>query len=153
MHKTTLSKLIENPEVYYIYDLRGAVFGIDNVGEYLIVVKDGLAIKDELEKRSLIKTSKYYKNLTSSNEKSIDQTDSLVAREYYQVELKEDMNDIAGNYLNLDAFNFTTMEKELLKLRLENRYSQVEIAKELAISQSKVSRMLKEMREKITITK
>ena len=45
------------------------------------------------------------------------------------------------------------MEKELLKLRLENRYSQVEIAKELAISQSKVSRMLKEMREKITITK
>ena len=63
------------------------------------------------------------------------------------------MNDIAGNYLNLDAFNFTTMEKELLKLRLENRYSQVEIAKELAISQSKVSRMLKEMREKITITK
>ena len=45
------------------------------------------------------------------------------------------------------------MEKELLKLRLENRYSQVEIAKELSISQSKVSRMLKEMREKITITK
>ena len=111
------------------------------------------AIKDELEKRSLIKTSKYYKNLTSSKEETIDQADSLVAKEYYQVELKEDMNDIAGNYLNLDAFNFTAMEKELLKLRLENRYSQVEIAKELSISQSKVSRMLKEMREKITITK
>ncbi len=111
------------------------------------------AIKDELEKRSLIKTSKYYKNLTSSKEKTIDQTDSLVAKEYYQVELKEDMNDIEGNYLNLDAFNFTAMEKELLKLRLENRYSQVEIAKELSISQSKVSRMLKEMREKIAITK
>ena len=49
MHKTTLSKLIENPEVYYIYDLRGAVFGVDNLGEYIIVVKDGLIIEDELD--------------------------------------------------------------------------------------------------------
>ena len=111
------------------------------------------AIKDELAKHSLIRTSKYYKNLNALKENTADQTDNIVAKEYYQVELKEDMNDIAGNYLNLDAFNFTAMEKELLKLRLENRYSQVEIAKELSISQSKVSRMLKEMREKITITK
>ena len=59
MHKTTLSKLIENPEVYYIYDLRGAVFGIDNVGEYLIVVKDGLVIKDELDDSEIIKVSIY----------------------------------------------------------------------------------------------
>ena len=47
MHKTTLNKLIEHPEVYYIYDLRGAVFGIDNLGEYIVVVKDGLVIEDE----------------------------------------------------------------------------------------------------------
>ena len=59
MHKTTLSKLIENPEVYYIYDLRGAVFGIDNIGEYLIVVKDGLVIEDELDDSEIIKVSIY----------------------------------------------------------------------------------------------
>ena len=59
MHKTTLSKLIENPEVYYIYDLRGAIFGINNVGEYLIVVKDGLVIKDELDDSEIIKVSIY----------------------------------------------------------------------------------------------
>ena len=59
MHKTTLSKLIENPEVYYIYDLRGAVFGIDNIGEYIIVVKDGLVIKDELDDSEIIKVSIY----------------------------------------------------------------------------------------------
>ena len=59
MHRTTLNKLIEHPEVYYIYDLRGAVFGIDNIGEYLIVVKDGLVIKDELDDSEIIKVSIY----------------------------------------------------------------------------------------------
>lgn len=59
MHKTTLNKLIEHPEVYYIYDLRGAVFGIDNLGEYIVVVKDGLVIKDELDDSEIIKVSIY----------------------------------------------------------------------------------------------
>ena len=59
MHKTTLNKLIEHPEVYYIYDLRGAVFGIDNLGEYIIVVKDGLIIKDELDDSEIVKVSIY----------------------------------------------------------------------------------------------
>lgn len=59
MHKTTLNKLIEHPEVYYIYDLRGAVFGIDNLGEYIVVVKDGLIIKDELDDSEIVKVSIY----------------------------------------------------------------------------------------------
>lgn len=59
MHKTTLNKLIENPDVYYIYDLRGDVFGIDNLGEYIIVIKDGLVIKDELDDSEIIKVSIY----------------------------------------------------------------------------------------------
>ena len=59
MHKTTLNKLIEYPEVYYIYDLRGAVFGIDNLGEYIVVVKDGLVIKDELDDSEIVKVSIY----------------------------------------------------------------------------------------------
>ena len=59
MHKTTLNKLIENPEVYYIYDLRGAAFGIDDLGEYIIVVKDGLIIKDELDDSAIVKVSIY----------------------------------------------------------------------------------------------
>ena len=59
MHKTTLNKLIEHPEVYYIYDLRGAVFGIDNLGEYIVVVKDGLVIKDELDDSEIVKVSIY----------------------------------------------------------------------------------------------
>lgn len=59
MHKTTLHKLIEHPEVYYIYDLRGAVFGIDNLGEYIVVVKDGLVIKDELDDSEIVKVSIY----------------------------------------------------------------------------------------------
>ena len=57
MHKTTLNKLIEHPEVYYIYDLRGAVFGIDNLGEYIVVVKDGLVIEDELDDSEIVKVS------------------------------------------------------------------------------------------------
>ena len=59
MHKTTLNKVIEHPEVYYIYDLRGAAFGIDNLGEYIIVVKDGLIIKDELDDSEIVKVSIY----------------------------------------------------------------------------------------------
>ena len=59
MHKTTLNKLIEHPEVYYIYDLRGAVFGVDNLGEYIIVVKDGLVIEDELDDSEIVKVSIY----------------------------------------------------------------------------------------------
>lgn len=59
MHKTTLNKLIEHPEVYYIYDLRGAVFGIDNLGEYIVVIKDGLVIKDELDDSEIVKVSIY----------------------------------------------------------------------------------------------
>ena len=59
MHKTTLNKLIEHPEVYYIYDLLGAVFGIDNLGEYIVVIKDGLVIKDELDDSEIVKVSIY----------------------------------------------------------------------------------------------
>ena len=59
MHKTTLNKLIENPKVYYIYDLRGAVFGIDDVGDYIIIVEDGLIIKDELDDSEIVKVSIY----------------------------------------------------------------------------------------------
>lgn len=59
MHKTTLNKLIDHPEVYYIYDLRGAVFGVDDFGEYIIVVKDGLTIKDELDDSEIVKVSIY----------------------------------------------------------------------------------------------
>ena len=59
MHKTTLNKLIEHPEVYYIYDLRGAAFGVDDLGEYIIVTKDGLVIKDELYDSEIINVSIY----------------------------------------------------------------------------------------------
>ena len=59
MHKTTLNKLIEHPEVYYIYDLRGAAFGVDDLGEYIIITKDGLVIKDELDDSEIIKVSIY----------------------------------------------------------------------------------------------
>ena len=59
MHRTTLNKLIEHPEVYYIYDLRGAAFGVDDLGEYIIVTKDGLVIKDELDDSEIINVSIY----------------------------------------------------------------------------------------------
>ena len=59
MHKTTLNKLIEHPEVYYIYDLRGAAFGVDDLGEYIIVTKDGLVIKDELDDSETVNVSIY----------------------------------------------------------------------------------------------
>lgn len=59
MHKTTLNKLIEHPEVYYIYDLRGAAFGVDDLGEYIIVAKDGLVIKDELDDSEIVNVSIY----------------------------------------------------------------------------------------------
>ena len=59
MHKTTLNKLIKNPDVYFIYDLRGSVFGIDDLGKYIIVVKDGLIIRDELDDSEIVKVSIY----------------------------------------------------------------------------------------------
>ena len=59
MHRTTLNKLIEHPEVYYIYDLRGAAFGVDNLGEYIIITKDGLVIKDELDDSEIVNVSIY----------------------------------------------------------------------------------------------
>ena len=59
MHKTTLNKLIEHPEVYYIYDLRGAAFGVNDLGEYIIVTKDGLVIKDELDDSEIVNVSIY----------------------------------------------------------------------------------------------
>ena len=59
MHRTTLNKLIEHPEFYYIYDLRGAAFGVDDLGEYIIVTKDGLIIKDELDDSEIVKVSIY----------------------------------------------------------------------------------------------
>ena len=59
MHRTTLNKLIEHPEIYYIYDLRGAAFGVDDLGEYIIVTKDGLVIKDELDDSEIVKVSIY----------------------------------------------------------------------------------------------
>ena len=59
MHRTTLNKLIEHPEVYYIYDLRGAAFGVNDLGEYIIVTKDGLVIKDELDDSEIINVSIY----------------------------------------------------------------------------------------------
>ena len=59
MHKTTLNKLIENPEVYFIYDLRGSVFGVDDFGEYIIVIKDGLVIVDEFDDSEIIKVAIY----------------------------------------------------------------------------------------------
>ena len=59
MHKTTLNKLIEHPEIYYIYDLRGAAFGVDDLGEYISVTKDGLVIKDELDDSEIVNVSIY----------------------------------------------------------------------------------------------
>ena len=59
MHRTTLNKLIEHPEVYYIYDLRRAAFGVDDLGEYIIVTQDGLVIKDELDDSEIVKVSIY----------------------------------------------------------------------------------------------
>ena len=46
-------------QIYYIYDLRGAVFGIDDIGDYIIVVEDGLIIKDELDDSEIVKVSIY----------------------------------------------------------------------------------------------
>lgn len=59
MHRTTLNKLIEHPEVYYIYDLRGTAFGVDDLGEYIIITKDGLVIKDELDDSEIVNVSIY----------------------------------------------------------------------------------------------
>ena len=59
MHRTTLNKLIEHPEVYYIYDLRGTACGVDDLGEYIIVTKDGLVIKDELDDSEIVNVSIY----------------------------------------------------------------------------------------------
>ena len=59
MHRTTLNKLIEHSDVYYIYDLRGTAFGVDDLGEYIIVTKDGLVIKDELDDSEIVNVSIY----------------------------------------------------------------------------------------------
>lgn len=70
-------------------------------------------------------------------------------KENNEVVLKEDLNEVKSNYLNLDKFDFNTIEKELLMLRLTYGYTQNEIAKYLNISQSTVSRLLKSIKIKI----
>lgn len=109
------------------------------------------AIKDELSKKSLIKNYNYMNSLENLQNK--DATDKIIYENYGSVILKEDLNDIEGNYLNIDNFDFDSLEKKILKLRLINHATQMEIAKELSLSQSKVSRILKRMREKVDITK
>lgn len=109
------------------------------------------SIKDELSKKSLIKNYNYMNSLENLPNK--DATDKIIYENYGSVILKEDLNDIEGNYLNIDNFDFDSLEKKILKLRLVNHATQMEIAKELSLSQSKVSRILKRMREKVDITK
>ena len=70
-----------------------------------------------------------------------------------EVILKEDLNDVKSNYLNLEKFDFTDSEKEILMLRLSYGYTQKEIADELKISQSTVSRMFKSLKNKILLNK
>ena len=86
-------------------------------------------MKDELRKASFIKR----KNI----------------KEDIILELKEDLNEIKSNYLNLDKFCFDELEKSVLSLRLEYGLTQSAIAKRLSISQSKVSRILNNLKEKI----
>lgn len=70
-------------------------------------------------------------------------------KENNEVVLKEDLNEVKSNYLNLDKFDFNKIEKELLMMRLTYGYTQNEIAKYLNISQSTVSRLLKSIKIKI----
>ncbi len=107
------------------------------------------SIKDELAKNNFFKVSKYYK-MKNDN---FDEVDKIVMNEYREVVLKEDLNEIEGKYLNIELYDFDQIEKKILKLRLENRFSQAKIGEELQISQSKVSRILKKMKEKIEILK
>lgn len=107
------------------------------------------SIKDELAKNNFFKVSKYYK-MKNDN---FDEVDKIVINEYREVVLKEDLNEIEGKYLNIELYDFDQIEKKILKLRLENRFSQAKIGVELQISQSKVSRILKKMKEKIEILK
>lgn len=87
------------------------------------------AMKDELRKASFIKRNNI--------------KDDIV------LELKEDLNDIKSHYLNLDKFCFDEDELKVLSLRLEYGLTQKAIACKLGFSQSKVSRILKNLKEKI----
>lgn len=109
------------------------------------------AIKDELSKKSLIKNYTYLDYLQDVKNK--DSSDKVVYENYSEVILKEDLNDVEGKYLNIDLFDFDSLEKKILQMRLVNHSTQMEIAKELNLSQSKVSRILKRMREKVEISK
>lgn len=108
------------------------------------------SIKDELAKNNFFKISKYYR---MNNNNNLDEIDKIVMKEYREVVLKEDLNEVEGKYLNIDLYDFDQIEKKILKLRLENRFSQAKIGEELQISQSKVSRILKKMKEKIEMLK
>lgn len=43
-----MNNLINNKGILYIYDLRGNAFGIENIGEYLVIVKDKTKITTDL---------------------------------------------------------------------------------------------------------
>lgn len=63
-------------------------------------------------------------------------------------ELHENLNEIEGKYLNMLAYDFTDLEQKVLELRLR-RLSQLSIATELDLSQSTVSRILKNIKVKL----
>lgn len=65
--------------------------------------------------------------------------------------LSDNFNNIEGKYLNIAIFNFTNTERLLIELRLKKHLSQKEIAQKLSVSQSTVSRILKEIKTKINI--
>jgi len=66
---------------------------------------------------------------------------------------KENFDDIPFKYLNLLAYDFTSFERLIIKLRLSGGLTQAEIAKRLNVSQSKISRAFKAIKEKIEIKK
>lgn len=113
------------------------------------------AIKDELKRNSLIKSSKYYQQINHSEENNtsipIDESDRLVAEQSNTVILQENFEQVRGEYFSIEQWPLTDLEKELVKLRLQRHYTQNKIAESLGMSQSKVSRILKNIKNVILL--
>ena len=120
-------------------------------------------IKDEIKKSSLYKVSDYYYKLSSkiNNIKSddmeeiariantsLDNVIFIKSNAYYSIEKVDNYDNYQSNNFKI-PLGLSKLEEDVLLMRVVYRYTQKEISESLRVSQSKISRILKNIVEKI----
>lgn len=112
------------------------------------------AIKKEFKKLHMVVSSKYYeeinRNISMNKPQDYNPEDVLVATNMQTpMIIAEELNNVGGEYLNINKYFLNQTELKMLEYRLKGNYSQSQIAKLMNVSQSKVSRTFQTIKETI----